>query len=205
MSTIQLMGGPASPFTRKARIVLEEKGIAYKMVKANPVGEDNPVIPLNPLGKVPVLLVDGSQTLYDSSVIVEYLDTLQPEPALLPPVSMARVAVKRWESLGDGICDAGFSWRVESRREANRNTAFMQRQVNKIRRGMAAASAELGNRPWCHGESFSLADIAIGTALGWLDFRMPDYDWRQPFPNLDALNRRLLVRRSFQVSMPEAD
>ena len=201
MPKLQLMGGLASPFTRKARIALAEKGLAFEWLKATPAGEDNPVVARNPLGKIPVLLVDG-QAIYDSSVIVEYLEALQPAPPLLPAAGMDRVAVKRWESLGDGICDAGVLYMQEKRRTANQSAEFMARQYNKLKRGMDTAARELGDRRFCHGDAFSLGDIAMGMALGWLPFRLPDYDLAKQYPSLHAYYRRLAERPSFRSTEP---
>lgn len=202
MPKIELLGGPSSPFTRKVRIVFAEKNIPFELVRVSTAGEDNPIIPRNPLGKIPTIIIDGTQHLYDSSVIVEYLDTLVPSPALLPPVGMDRVAVKRWESLGDGICDAGVGCMGEKRRTANQSQEYIERQIHKFERGIATASKELGDRQWCHGNAYSLADIAIGMAVGYIGFRFPEYDWKKLYPNLNALHERLLQRPAFASTLP---
>ena len=202
MPRIQLLGGMASPFTRKVRIVFGEKNVPFDMAPGPTAGDDNPVIPHNPLGKIPVIIVDGKQAIYDSSVIVEYLDTLTPTPALLPPVGLDRVAVKRWESLGDGICDAGVGCMGEKRRTANQSQEYIDRQTHKFERGIAAAAKELGGNTWCHGNAFSLADIAIGTAVAYIEFRFPENDWRERYPNLHALHERLMQRPAFALTTP---
>jgi glutathione S-transferase len=199
---IQLLGGLVSPFTRKVRIVFAEKNIPYEMLPGPTEGEDNPVIPHNPLGKIPVVIVDGRQTIHDSSVIAEYLDMLVPTPALLPPVGMDRVMVKRWESLADGICDAGVACMGEKRRTENRSQEYIVRQRNKFERGIAAAARELGDREWCHGQGLTLADIAIVTAVAYIEFRFPDCDWRKRHPNLHALHERLVKRPAFAETRP---
>jgi glutathione S-transferase len=202
MPKIELLGGMASPFTRKVRIVFAEKGVPFDMKPGPTAGEDNPVIPHNPLGKIPVILVDG-KAIYDSSVIVEYLDTLTPSPMLLPPVGIERVAVKRWESLGDGICDAGVGCMGEKRRTENKSQEYIDRQMHKFERGIATAAKELGSNTWCHGNAFSLADIAIGTAIAYIEFRFPDNGWRRQYPNLHALHERLMQRPAFASTVPK--
>ncbi len=204
MPKITLLGGNASPFTRKVRIVLAEKNIAYEQIKAATAGEDNPVIPVNPLGKIPTIIIDGQNSLYDSSVIAEYLDTIAPVPLLLPPPGLDRVEVKRWESLGDGICDAGVALMGERRRtvETERSQEFIARQYNKFERGIAVAAKELGDRQWCHGNAFTLADVALVTAIDYIEFRFPELDWRKRYPNLDAYQARLTKRPAFASTLP---
>src|SRR5262249_43901493 len=114
---LKLFGTPASPFVRKVRMALIEKNIAFEFIVAPPNAPDSPVSEVNPLGKVPALLTADERSVYDSSVIVEYLEVLQPEPALLPLVGMQRVSVKRWEALADGMCDAAVAMTGEMRRE----------------------------------------------------------------------------------------
>lgn len=202
MPNIQLLGGLASPFTRKVRIAFAEKNIPFEHIKASAAGEENPVLPHNPLGKIPVIVVDGKKDIYDSSVILEYIDTLSSAPMLFPPVGMDRVEVKRWESLGDGICDAGVAFMGEKRRTENRSQEYMDRQFNKVRRGIETAARELGEREFCFGNRFSAADIALGMALGYIPFRIPEYEWPKLFPNLKAYNERLLKRPAFASTVP---
>lgn len=202
MPQITLLGGYSSPFTRKVRIVFAEKGIAFTLEQATTAGEDNPVIPRNPLGKIPTIIVDGSQSIYDSRVIVEYLETIAHSPALLPVGGMDRVMVKRWEALGDGICDAGVACMGEKRRTANQSQDYIDRQLNKVKRGIAVAAKELGDKPWCHGGTHTLADIALGTALGYIAFRFPDYDWQTAYPNLKAFHDRMMARPAFASTVP---
>ena len=202
MPEITLLGGYSSPFTRKVRIVFAEKGIPFDLQQATTAGEDNPVIPRNPLGKIPTIIVNGGQSIYDSRVIVEYLETIAPSPALLPAGGLDRVMVKRWEALGDGICDAGVACMGEKRRTANQSQDYIDRQLNKVKRGIAVAAKELGDKPWCHGGTHTLADIALGTALGYIGFRFPEFNWRRQHPNLHDLHERLMERKAFADTVP---
>ena len=193
---MKLVGGDRSPYARKVRIVLEEKGIPYEYVQARPGTPDSPVPALNPLAKIPVLVTDSGKTIYDSSVIVDYLDALRPEPRLIPAELEARVDVNRWEALGDGITDAIV---LTSHDYDKRQTEeWHEKQRLKIHRGLAAIEKALGSRPFCYGERFGLADIAAGYAVGYLDAQLPDIDWRASHPALARLAERLSERDSFR-------
>lgn len=197
---MKLLSSGASPFSRKARIVLEEKRIAYELVLARPSLPDSPVPAHNPLGKVPVLVTDAGKSIYDSSVIADYLDALVPEPRLIPAALEERVDVKRWEALGDGILDATVLTSHDY--DKTQSAEWHQKQRLKIDRGLAAMSKELGEREFCHGNSFSLADIAAGCALGYIDRVLQEIDWRASHPNLARLADRLAQRESFRKTVP---
>jgi glutathione S-transferase len=153
---------------------------------------------------VPVIVVDGTEEIFDSRVIVEYLEWLAPSPALIPPEGMERMDVKRWEALGDGICDAGGIWMKERRRKENKSQEVIDRQSRKFERGIEMASKKLGDNQWCHGNAYSLADIAIGSAYAWMAMRYPDgaNDWNKRYPNLVALHERLMQRPAFASTTP---
>ena len=149
------------------------------------------------------VLLDDESSLYDSRVIVEYLDKVSPNNRLIPATGRERITVKRWEALGDGIGDAAATALLESRRpDAERSDSWIERQREKMRAGLQAMSDDLGEKPWCHGNSFSLADIAVGSALGYLLFRHPDIDWRNRHHNLGKLYDKLMQRPSFAETVP---
>jgi glutathione S-transferase len=160
----------------------------------------------NPLGKVPCLVMEGGEALFDSRVIVEYLDTLSPVGKLIPAVGRERAEVKTWEALADGVLDALILARLEShwagRTKAQRSQAWIDRQIGKTQTSLKAMSQGLGEKPFCAGIYLSLADIAVGCALGYLDFRFPEIDWRTPYPNLAKLQEKLGQRTSFADTMP---
>ena len=197
---MKLFGVDASPYVRKVRIVLEEKRIPYEYVRARPSVPGSPVPQHNPLAKVPVLVEDGGKAIYDSPVIVEYLDELVREPALIPSQFEQRIDVKRWEALGDGVTDAVVL--VSHDRDNVQTPEWHQRQRLKIQRGLATMAQDLGDREFCHGERFSLADIATAYALGYMDLVLPDISWRTTHPNLAGLAERLAQRESFQKTVP---
>ena len=200
---MKLVGSLTSPYVRKARIVLAEKKIDYEFVLDSPWLDGTGVPDLNPLGKIPVLVLDDDTRLFDSRVIVEYLDGMAPNNKLLPSPARERALVKRWEALADGMTDAAVAIVLESRRPAaEQNTGWMDRQRGKIIRALAALADDLGENPWCHGNGISLADIAVGCALGYLDFRMADIDWRASHANLAKLQEKLMQRASLADTVP---
>ncbi len=201
---MKLIGIPTSPYVRKTRITLIEKKIEYDFVITDLNSPDNIAMRYNPLGKVPCLVMDDGKALYDSSVIVDYLDTTTPVGKLLPAGNRARTDVKCWEALADGIMDAAILVRLESKRPAaQQSREWMGAQMQKIHSGLKALSEQLGNRTFCHENSFSLADIATGCALGWLDFRFPEIGWKKDYNNLARFFERMSERRSFKETVPE--
>ena len=200
---MKLIAAPTSPYTRKVRIVLAEKHIDYEMVVDNPNEPATRVPDFNPLGKIPVLVLDDEIALFDSRVIVEYLDSASPVGRLIPDDTRQRIQVRRWEALADGCTDAAIAIVYEKRRPAGlQSAAWMARQQGKIDRALKAMSEELGSRPGCSGELYNLADIAVGCALGYLDLRMPDLNWRKLYPNLGKLFDKLSKRASFKDTVP---
>jgi glutathione S-transferase len=200
---MKLIASLTSPYARKVRIVLAEKKIDCPIEIDIPWEADSKVPEYNPLGKVPVLELDDGMTLYDSRVIVEYLDNVSPVSRLLPDARRQLILTKRWESLADGIIDALVCIFLEQRRPAAQQAPeWIERQYAKVERGLAAMSKDLGERAWCHGEGYSLADIAIGCCLGYLDFRFAHIEWKQRYPNLLALQQKLEARPSFIDTLP---
>lgn len=196
---MQLYGTSGSPFARKVRIVLAEKNIAHEYVIARPSTPDSPVPQLNPLGKIPVLLRDDGRALYDSNVIVEYLDGMGKGPMLIPDDFESRIEVRRWEALGDGIAEATVNINHEYRepKEKQRSAEWFTKQQLKIDRSLAVMERDLGDNEFCFGRRFTLADIAAGYALGYLDHALPEYEWRSKHPALARLTERLAIRASF--------
>jgi glutathione S-transferase len=201
---MKLLGSLASPYTRKVRVVLAEKRIECEFEKVDVNPSDNPVNAHNPLGKVPTLMLDDGTALFDSRVIVEFLDNVSPISRLIPEENRERVAVRRWEALADGTTDAGLLIRYESiRPKKEQSEAWTGKQTGKLERGLAMLSAELGDRTWCHGDRYTLADIAVGCCLGWVDFRKPGgVGWRGRFGNLERHYDRLMERAAFADSVP---
>ena len=200
---MKLFGTPGSPFVRKVRIVLAERNIPCDYVITRASTPDSPVPAFNPLGKNPTLVRDDGRALYDSPVIVEYLDTLGSGPRLIPEDFEARIEVKRWEALADGIVEATVNINHEYLEPADkqRAPAWFTKQQSKIDRGLAVMEKDLGGGEYCFGGHYTLADIAAGYALGYLDFALPRYPWRGKHPALAQLAERLAARAPFSTTM----
>ena len=196
---IRLIGSLASPYVRKARIVLAEKKIDYQLVLENVWAPDTTIHTYNPVGKIPCLVMEDGEAVFDSRVICEYVDTLSPVGKLIPQSGRERVEVRCWEALADGVLDAAVLIRLEitQREEGQRSETWVARQRHKIEVALDAMSEGLAGKPWCANNHYSLADIAVGCALGYLDFRMPDLNWREKHANLEKHFAKLSQRQSF--------
>ena len=200
---LKLIATATSPYTRKVRIVLAEKKIECELVDLSPWAADNPVEAFNPLGKVPTLVLDDGTALFDSRVIVEYIDSVSPVSRLIPEPTRQRILVRRLEALADGVCDAALAVVLEGRRPADQQSGeWIARQRRKVTAGVAALSDELGDKPWCNGESYTLADIAAGCALGYLALRADELGWSHDHANLARLAEKLEKRPSFAETVP---
>jgi glutathione S-transferase len=200
---MKLIGSHTSPFVRKVRIVLAEKKIDYEFVIDSPWTEDSKVPDINPLGKIPVLVLDDQTPLFDSRVIVEYIDNVTPNNKLFPAPNRERTEVKRWEALADGLTEAAVIALLEGKRPKKEQSAsWIARQHGKVARGLEFMAAELGDKTFCMGTHISMADIAVGTALGYLRFRFPEINWQESQPNLSKLYDKLMLRPSFADTVP---
>ncbi|MET0983207.1 MAG: glutathione S-transferase C-terminal domain-containing protein [Telluria sp.] len=201
---MKLIGSNTSPYVRKVRVVLAEKKLDYSFELDNVWSAETQVHLSNPLGKVPCLVMEDGSALYDSRVIAEYLDTLTPVCKLLPPNGRDRADVKMWEALADGVLDAAVLVRLEKtlRPQEQQSPQWIARQLGKVHAGLAVMAEKLGEQPFCMGKSYTLADVAVGCALGWLAFRFPDIDWRGDYPNLARLFDKLGERASFKDTVP---
>ncbi len=204
LKNLRLIASPTSPYARKVRIVMSEKRIECEVEMTDVWSAETTISRYNPLGKVPCLIMDDGGAVFDSRVIVEYLDTLTPVGHLIPPAGRQRVEVRTWEALADGIVDAAVLVRLEhtQRQAAQRSQAWIDRHLEKARRGLVAASEALAEKNWCNDEHFTLADIALGVALGYLDFRLPEMNWRAEHANLARHYEKLATRPSFQETLP---
>ena len=204
---MKLLGSLTSPYVRKVRVVMAEKKLDFQFVAEDVWGTDD-ILKSNPLGKVPCLVMEGGEAIFDSRVIVEYLDTLSPVGKLIPTSGRERVEVRTWEALADGLLDASILARLEAtwsgRTAAQRSQVWIDRQMSRVGAALISMSQGLGDKPWCTGNHFTLADVAVGCALGYLDFRFAHIDWRAPHPNLLKLHDKLSARQSFIDSAPPA-
>ena len=203
---MKLIGSSSSPYVRKVRVVMAEKKLDFEFVSEDVWSEQTTIADTNPLGKVPCLIMEGSESLFDSRVIVEYLDTLSPVGKLIPSMGRERAEIKTWEALADGLLDASILARLEStwagRADNQRSQAWIDRQLGKVYASLKAMSTGLGEKPFCAGIHLSLADIAVGVALGYLDFRFAHINWRADYANLHKLHDKLMLRNSFIETRP---
>lgn len=202
---MKLIGSLSSPYVRKVRIAMAEKRLEYELVLENVWVPETTIQQSNPLGKVPCLVMEDGGAMFDSRVIVEYLDTLSPVGKLIPPNGRERAEVKCWEALADGVLDAAILIRLErtQRPETQQSPEWIKRQMGKVEAGLKAMAAGLKDKPFCSGTHFTLADVAVGCALGWISFRFPEIDWRDPYPNLAKLFDKLSERQSFKDTLPQ--
>jgi glutathione S-transferase len=200
----RLIASTTSPYARKVRIVMAEKRIECQLELMDVWSPNTRIQDFNPLGKVPCLIMEDGGAVFDSRSIVEYLDTLTPVGHLIPSNGRERVEVRTWEALADGLLDAAILVRLEQtqRPPEQQSPAWIARQMSKVQAALRSASNGLGERPWCNGQSYTLADVALGCALGWLDYRFPSIDWRTPYPNLARQYEKLSVRPSFVETAP---
>jgi glutathione S-transferase len=174
---MKLYGSLTSPYVRKVRVLIREKNLACEFVVADAWAADSPIPALNPLGKVPALALDTGDVLFDSPVIVEYLDSLK-APVLLPVSGAARWETLRWQALADGMLDATVSRLLELRRPAEQQSAEnVRRQEDKIARSIEYTEQRLSRESWLMENRFTLADLVMAVALEYIDFRYP-HNWR---------------------------
>jgi glutathione S-transferase len=203
---MKLIGSNSSPYVRKVRVVMAEKKLDYEYVLEDVWSAGTAIGLSSPLGKVPCLVMEGGEALFDSRVIVEYLDTLSPVGKLIPSVGRERAEVKTWEALADGVLDAAILARLEAtwsgRSSMQRSQAWIDRQLGKVDAALQAMSKGLADKAFCVGIHLSLADISVGVALGYLDFRFPAIAWRESHSNLAKLHEKLMQRASFIDTKP---
>ena len=203
---MKLIGAVTSPYVRKVRVVMAEKKLDYQFIQEGVWSADTSIAASNPLGKVPCLVMEGGEAVFDSRVIVEYLDTLSPVGKLIPSSGRERAEVRTWEALADGVMDAAILARLEAtwagRSEEQRCQAWIDRQMAKVDASLVAMARGLGDKPFCSGIHLSLSDLAVGCALGYLSFRFPQLEWRTTHPNLARLADKLALRQSFADTRP---
>jgi glutathione S-transferase len=200
---MKLITSLTSPYGRKARVVLLEKKIPFQLQVENPWLPDSPVPSFNPLGKVPVLVLEDGVSVFDSRVIVEYLDHVSPVAHLIPTEPKSRMIVRGVEALADGVIDAAVAVYLEKKRVPEQQSSdWLILQEKTLFRGLETLSEALGEKPWYLGNSMTLADVACGCMLGYLELRFAEIDWRTAHPNLAKLADKLATRASFKETVP---
>ena len=200
---MQLISATPSPYARKVRIALAEKGIPFELRTEVPWNDDTSVPQHNPLAKLPVLVLDDGTALYESSFILEWIERKHPSPPLLPADDDGVLAHKQMDALATGVCDALLLAFFERMRpEAHQSRPWTERQLRKVRAGTAEIARRLGGEDYLVRGAFGLADVSAGSLLGWMEVRFPELDWRGEHPNLGLYMARLMRRPSFQDTVP---
>jgi glutathione S-transferase len=199
---MKLLGSDGSPYARKARVAIAEKGVACEFVAASPRDPASGVSAANPLAKIPTLLLDDGTAIFDSSVIAEYVDGIGSGPKLIPDAFAERIAVRRWEALGNGILDATVNIMHDRRlpEPKQQGADYVARQVQKIEAALALIDKTVTGTDFVHGEKFSLGDVVCGTALGYLDRVLPEFDWRGRYANARRYGAKLAARPAFATT-----
>ena len=198
---MKLYYSATSPYARKVRVLIIEQGLqdAVSLERADPMAENAATRIGNPLSKIPALELKDGTHLFDSPVICEYLDHEAAGEALLPKDGDHRWAVLTAQALGDVIRDAALSLVMESRRPETERSAFWQdRWTAAIHRGVDEIAEDVA----ADRKAFDLGRITYACALGYLDFRLPDLDWRGPHPNLVTWFEEISGRESFVMTAP---
>ncbi len=204
---MKLFFAHASPFARKVMATAHEAGLADKielmvLTGVTPIERNSDIGGQNPLAKIPTLVLDNGEALYDSRVICEYLDDLNKGAKLFPPAGPQRFRALRHQALGDGIMDAAVGIRYETflRPEDKRWPQWVDGQMIKIGAALDGFAAALGSEP---APDVTIGDIAAACALGYLDFRQPDHDWRTSRPSLTSWYEEFSARPSMRATVPE--
>ena len=201
---MQLVGSTTSPFSRKVRICFIEKEIPYSLLLEDGWNVNTKLHEINPLGKIPCLLLPNAHPIFDSSVIADYIDGMSEINSLLPQSNLEKAQVKTFEALADGLLDAAILVRRErmSRSTAEQSPAWIERQISKVQVSLMHLSDSIRTSEYLNLDKFTLSDIAVGCALDWLDFRLPEINWRIDHPNLDIYFSNLTQRPSFLSTDP---
>lgn len=201
----RLISATPSPYARKVRIQLAEKSIPFELVTEVPWDNDTRTPQFNPLEKLPVLICENGDTVYESRFVNEWIEFQHPNPPLMPKEKDGILLMKRFEILADGVCDACVLvfWE-RARPDGARSEEWLARQLRKRDGGLREISRLLGGKSFCVDDQLTLADIAVGSLLGWLRVRMSEFGWREIYPNLAEFQDRLEARPSFANTLPYA-
>lgn len=198
---MKLYGSPASPYARKARVLIKEKKLPCEFVVEDPWPADSRIPDMNPLGKVPVLEIAPGSYLFESALVVHYLDHVDGK-SIEPKDAAGYWQSQWWQALGNGIIDAVVARLLETRRpEQKQMPEKMAREEARIRRALDVGEKAFRDGRFLVGDRFTLADLVLGVALQYTDFRYP-HDWRSRAPRLARWHAGIVRRRSFEETLP---
>lgn len=198
---MKLYGSPTSPYVRKARVLIAEKNLQVEFVVEDPWVDNSPIITKNPLSKVPALEIGPDNYMFESALVVHYLDHVDGR-SFTPRDPPGYWQAQWWQALGNGIIDAGIARVLETRRpEEKQMPEKMAREEGRIHRAIALAESSFKGGDFLVGNRFSLADLVLGVALQYTDFRYP-HDWRTAAPKIAAWHKAIAARPSFVETQP---
>ncbi len=198
---MKLYGSPTSPYVRKARVLIEEKTLPVEFVVEDPWLDGSPIIAKNPLSKIPVLEIAPNDFIFESVLVVHFLDHVDGR-SFTPRDPVGYWESQRWQSLGNGIIDAAIARVLETRRpEEKQMPEKLAREEARIQRSIALAESNFKSGEFLAGNRFSLADLIVGVALQYVDFRY-SHDWRSGAPKLAAWHKGIAARPSFVNTVP---
>ena len=199
---LKLISATPSPYARKVRIALAEKNIPFELITEVPWNHGALTEQHNPLAKLPVLLLEDGSSIFDSRYILEYLEWTYPQTPLLSPNIHEKLLAKKYEVLADGVCDAFVLVFFERMRGELASAEWAARQIHKIEAGVRELARLIDQRQFAVGNTFGLADIAVGSALGYLKVRFQEFDWQSLYPGLAQYSAALEQRPSFKETVP---
>ena len=198
---MKLYGSPTSPYVRKARVLIAEKNLQVEFVVEDPWLDNSPIITKNPLSKVPALEIGPDNYMFESALVVHYLDHVDGR-SFTPRDPPGYWQAQWWQALGHGIIDAGIARILETRRPADKQMPEkMAREEARIHRAIALGEQSFKGGDFLVGNRFSLADLVLGVGLQYTDFRYP-HDWRASAPKLAAWHKVIAARPSFVETQP---
>jgi len=198
---MRLFGSLTSPYVRKARVLIREKQLPVEFVVEDPWAEDSPIVAKNPLSKVPVLEIAPEQYYFESSLVVHFLENVDGK-SLTPTDPQNYWQAQWWQALGNGIIDAAIQRIFETRRPAEHQLQDrMEREAQRVRRAIALAEKSFQGGEYLLASRFTLADLVLGVALQYVDFRYP-HDWRASCPKLAVWHAGIAHRPSFEETVP---
>lgn len=200
----KLISATPSPYARKVRIALAEKGLPFELLTEVPWHSTTETPKYNPLEKLPVLVLPDGTSVYESSYILEWLELKYPQPALLPADIDGILLARKLDVLCNGVCDAVVLSLFERMREGGSSQPWLARQRRKIEGGLREIARLVGQREWAVGDALSIGDIAAVTAVGYLEVRFGELPVRSLYPDLAAYCDRLDERPAFADTRPYA-
>lgn len=194
---MKLYGSLTSPYVRKVRIVLKEKGLAHDLIVEGPADAAGNVARLNPLRAIPLLVRDDGEVFFDSPMICEYIDSLNDKPRLYPASGEARWQALRWQALSQGMMEATVTRMLEGRKPAEKQDAsVIAKHEARIAAALAFAAERVPASGFISGSTIGIADITLAAALGYIELRYA-HDWRGKHPKLASWFAPISQRASF--------